>query len=151
MVNTKLSPGDPIFFLHHAWLDRLWWTWQSQDPANRLNEIGGDNIPASTLPPFLSGQNSSFTPTIDTACLLKLGAGNSTNATNSTEYARSVVQARQTAFGAPKPNPALTNYFNDGGGTVTLKHTLWSVNLLPNATIADIMDVGGPFLCTEYL
>jgi tyrosinase len=27
---------DPIFWLHHAQLDRLWWTWQQEDPKQRL-------------------------------------------------------------------------------------------------------------------
>ena len=62
MVNLKLSPGDPIFFLHHAWLDRLWWLWQSAAPDTRLTEIGGVNIPASTLPPILSGANGKGSP-----------------------------------------------------------------------------------------
>jgi tyrosinase len=29
------SPNDPIFFLHHAQVDRLWTIWQAQDLANR--------------------------------------------------------------------------------------------------------------------
>ncbi len=70
MVNTRLSAGDPLFYLHHAWIDRLWWNWQVKDPA-RLLEIGGENIPASTLPPFLSGgaggNESTFVPPIDPA------------------------------------------------------------------------------------
>jgi len=33
------SPGDPIFYFHHAMLDRLWWIWQMQDPENRLNAV----------------------------------------------------------------------------------------------------------------
>jgi hypothetical protein len=26
------SPGDPVFFLHHAWIDMLWVQWQRQHP-----------------------------------------------------------------------------------------------------------------------
>ena len=43
MVNPVSSPGDPIFFLHHAWLDRLWAKWQAEDPANRLKDMTGNN------------------------------------------------------------------------------------------------------------
>jgi tyrosinase len=27
------SPGDPVFFLHHAWIDLLWATWQASHPG----------------------------------------------------------------------------------------------------------------------
>ncbi len=51
-----------------------------------------------------------------------------------------------------RENPAFTAYFGDGGGnTTTLGHTLWSAGLFPNATAADVMDVGGPLVCAEYL
>lgn len=33
------SPGDPIFYFHHAMLDRLWWMWQMQDPDTRVNAM----------------------------------------------------------------------------------------------------------------
>ncbi|KAH6856124.1 monooxygenase [Chaetomium sp. MPI-CAGE-AT-0009] len=35
------SPNDPMFFLHHAQVDRLWWLWQQQDPQNRTFAYGG--------------------------------------------------------------------------------------------------------------
>ena len=28
MNNTSYSPSDPIFWLHHCEIDRLWWVWQ---------------------------------------------------------------------------------------------------------------------------
>ncbi len=45
------------------------------------------------------------------------------------------------------PNPALINYFNDGGNVTTLRHVLNSAGILGNATIADVMDIGGDFSC----
>lgn len=32
---------DPLFFVHHAGVDRLWATWQAAAPTTRLNAIGG--------------------------------------------------------------------------------------------------------------
>lgn len=32
---------DPIFFLHHGQIDRLWTLWQAADPA-RVTDFGGD-------------------------------------------------------------------------------------------------------------
>ncbi|KAF1994200.1 Di-copper centre-containing protein [Amniculicola lignicola CBS 123094] len=34
------SPGDPVFYLIHAQIDRLWSIWQAQDPA-RQYQVGG--------------------------------------------------------------------------------------------------------------
>ncbi|KAK0611715.1 monooxygenase [Immersiella caudata] len=35
------SPNDPIFFLHHAMVDKLWWEWQRADRDNRINAYKG--------------------------------------------------------------------------------------------------------------
>lgn len=40
MANSAASIGDPLFFLHHAYVDRLWWEWQQVDPDTRTNAIG---------------------------------------------------------------------------------------------------------------
>lgn len=32
---------DPVFFLHHTQVDRLWWLWQMQDPETRLKQYHG--------------------------------------------------------------------------------------------------------------
>ncbi|KAK3319573.1 hypothetical protein B0T19DRAFT_445378 [Cercophora scortea] len=38
-ADPATSPGDPVFYFHHGALDRLWWIWQMQDPAKRLNAV----------------------------------------------------------------------------------------------------------------
>jgi tyrosinase len=48
MSNFYSSPGDPLFFLHHANIDRIWWMWQNMLP-HRLYEISGRS---TTQPPF---------------------------------------------------------------------------------------------------
>ncbi|KAF2432267.1 Di-copper centre-containing protein [Tothia fuscella] len=36
-----MSPGDPVFWLHHAGIDRYWWMWQNYlAPKKRTMEIG---------------------------------------------------------------------------------------------------------------
>ncbi|PVI02922.1 Di-copper centre-containing protein [Periconia macrospinosa] len=46
------SPGDPLFYLHHAYVDKVWWDWQSANREARLYEISGQNQ-LYTLPPSL--------------------------------------------------------------------------------------------------
>lgn len=48
------SPGDPVFWLHHAQIDRTWWIWQNQDIKNRQNAIG-DTITLNNSPPSRDG------------------------------------------------------------------------------------------------
>lgn len=33
MVNVNISPNDPVFFLHHCNVDRLWAIWQEKNPS----------------------------------------------------------------------------------------------------------------------
>lgn len=45
------SPNDPVFYIHHAMIDRIWTVWQYMDRENRQNQIYGtstlNNSPAS--------------------------------------------------------------------------------------------------------
>lgn len=42
--DPNTAPGDPLFYFHHTSIDRLWWIWQMQDPANRLLALPYSNI-----------------------------------------------------------------------------------------------------------
>ncbi|KAF2196073.1 Di-copper centre-containing protein [Delitschia confertaspora ATCC 74209] len=42
MADAAASPGDPVFFLHHAFIDRNYRIWQNQDPA-RVTYINGQD------------------------------------------------------------------------------------------------------------
>lgn len=37
----KWSPNDPLFFLHHAMIDKIWYDWQRKDPINAKSFYGG--------------------------------------------------------------------------------------------------------------
>lgn len=39
------SSTEPIFFLHHTHLDKMYWDWQMKNASVRLTEIGGVRIP----------------------------------------------------------------------------------------------------------
>ncbi|KAK3997446.1 tyrosinase [Cladorrhinum sp. PSN332] len=58
MGDLFLSPADPIFHLHHANLDRLWWSWQKLDLTNRLVDISGPLL----LMNYTLGNSSLSTP-----------------------------------------------------------------------------------------
>ncbi|KAI0206828.1 hypothetical protein F4808DRAFT_466770 [Astrocystis sublimbata] len=40
-MSPSSSPNDPIFFLHHVQIDRLWSKWQQEKPETRTNEYAG--------------------------------------------------------------------------------------------------------------
>ncbi|KAI3391544.1 hypothetical protein diail_7164 [Diaporthe ilicicola] len=42
---VTLSPGDSLFYLHHTFLDYLWWQWQAVDFSIRLTDMTGRNVP----------------------------------------------------------------------------------------------------------
>ncbi|RAK81955.1 tyrosinase family protein [Aspergillus fijiensis CBS 313.89] len=44
MADIKSSPGDPVFFMHHAYIDKVWWAWQKADPINRMYDISGPTL-----------------------------------------------------------------------------------------------------------
>jgi len=37
------APNDPLFFLHHTQVDRLWWMWQQKDQGSRIMQYKGQN------------------------------------------------------------------------------------------------------------
>ena len=52
LADFHSSPGDPLFYLHHAMLDRIWLIWQYLDITRRQYVINGtwtlNNVPASS-------------------------------------------------------------------------------------------------------
>jgi tyrosinase len=50
-----MSPGDPAFWLHHASVDRTWWTWQNLKPETRMYEVGM-TLTMNNNPPSRKGE-----------------------------------------------------------------------------------------------
>lgn len=44
MSDIYNSPGDPLFYLHHATLDRGYWIWENKNLDERLLDVGGNIV-----------------------------------------------------------------------------------------------------------
>ncbi len=44
MGDIKFSPSDPVFWLHHAYCDKVWWDWQVLNPNEGPTLSGLDKI-----------------------------------------------------------------------------------------------------------
>lgn len=54
-LDVFASPGDPMFWLHHAQVDRVWTIWQGQNLEKRTYEVWGTGTAAnSEWPSFLT-------------------------------------------------------------------------------------------------
>lgn len=50
MADKDASPGDPVFYLHHNYIDRLWWKWQAADNETRLWAMSGNTVNETLFP-----------------------------------------------------------------------------------------------------
>lgn len=41
ITDLYISPSDPLFFLHHTNIDRVFWSWQTRDLPHRYTDISG--------------------------------------------------------------------------------------------------------------
>ncbi|KAK0616891.1 hypothetical protein B0T14DRAFT_568459 [Immersiella caudata] len=114
------SSGDPVFFLHHGFVDKMWADWQAKDPSKRYKDISGLNAqdPAVGFSEFSGGME------VESAMWGKPG--------------------KELLAVTPDPQSG------DGGKTLTLNHVMSSLGIIPNATVADVMDIKGGYLCYEY-
>jgi len=138
MLDVFSSPGDPLFYLHHAWIDKLWTDWQSQDRAPRLRDMGGTNqgfpitFPGNgTFPPFPG-------PPGNGTCFPGGFPGGAFPG---------------GFFGPPigPGDPLFRKKEGDSANVTTLGHVLTSYEAIPNVTVSDVMDVQGGYLCYEYV
>jgi tyrosinase len=42
MTDVDSSPRDPVFYLHHNYVDRLYWQWQQINATERLHLVSGN-------------------------------------------------------------------------------------------------------------
>lgn len=156
MLDGTLSPGDPVFYLHHSWLDLNWWKWQNLDLEARLTDMGGPNLPnVGGGGPGGKGGNLSHPPRMSETILrqrltypLHIGPGGSSN---STAVAATPGVPSNPSGVVGGTGPEFTDYFGDGGNTTTLNHRIYMAEIYPNVTIADLMDLNGEVICSEYL
>ncbi|KAK4167230.1 hypothetical protein QBC43DRAFT_349349 [Cladorrhinum sp. PSN259] len=122
--DSHVSPSDPLFWLHHSYVDKVWWEWQNVSPATRTYAIGGNN---------------KQDPAIG---FLELPG---TAADEAINFFQSTPNAAQLAL-IPAGDEG-----DNGGTVVTLNHTLTSFGQIPDAKVEDVMDATGGFLCFEYI
>ncbi|KFZ01651.1 hypothetical protein V501_09890 [Pseudogymnoascus sp. VKM F-4519 (FW-2642)] len=78
MGDVYASPGDPLFFLHHANMDRLWNLWQRIDFPRRSKDIAGPTV-QFTAPFDFFGPATSTNVTLDYAMDFKHLASSSSS------------------------------------------------------------------------
>ena len=49
MADMYTSPADPLFYVFHAQLDRLWAKWQAANPADRQYQVGNPIAPRGLI------------------------------------------------------------------------------------------------------
>lgn len=52
MADVANSPNDPVFFMHHGFVDHSWILWQNADIAGRLYQVNGCSDSASPCTPL---------------------------------------------------------------------------------------------------
>lgn len=131
MGDPVASPGDPVFYLHHTWLDKVFWDWQALDLPARLKDIG------------ISNEYNVFDPTkLPTPPTIP---GKPTPIVVLPE----AFPAPEDLVPAPDSPPQVV--YGDPGNVTTLDHVLDMMGIIPNATIGEVMDIAGGLLCYEYV
>ena len=76
-LTELISATDPLFFLHHAQVDRLWWLWQQKDLKNRLYEYNGRSRDDSDAEAVLTDrlEMHSLTPDVPVSDVMDTKAG----------------------------------------------------------------------------
>ncbi|CZT12091.1 hypothetical protein WAI453_007383 [Rhynchosporium graminicola] len=116
------SAGDPLFQMHHGFVDKMWWDWQKKDLTNRLTDMSGPNA---------------MDPAVG---FIEFGGG--------VEEQSKMWGKPTAAMLALTPDPAQGD---NGSKNTTLNHVLSSFGIIPDTTVKEIMDIQGGYLCYEYV
>ncbi len=54
---TVRSPEDPVFFLHHCFVDKWWSDWQLAHPTEDAYQGSGSRAPTASMPPWVTTPN----------------------------------------------------------------------------------------------
>ncbi len=119
-MTNFLSPVDPIFFLHHSNMDRLWDVWTRRQKALKLPYLPtGADLETFSEEPFLfyvDGKGQPVGPNSKAGDYLSTDAFDYDYAPG---FGENVVQQPSATVAANKP-PALTAAMKDNSGTVTV-------------------------------
>ncbi|KAJ3268683.1 hypothetical protein HDV01_002361 [Terramyces sp. JEL0728] len=99
MYDPTTSPGDPIFYMHHRNVDRLWWIWQKQNPAlaNTFFSSDPNDKPSMVMPSF-SGLEKVDYKVSDVLNVAGGGAGG----TQCVQYSNSIALTSKVSFAPGK-------------------------------------------------
>ena len=64
MSDTYASPADPVFFLHHAFVDRNFRIWQNSGGNARVTQISGTDVVGNRLTLDTTVNVWEFRPTV---------------------------------------------------------------------------------------
>ncbi|KAK9425028.1 hypothetical protein SUNI508_03168 [Seiridium unicorne] len=159
MSDPTLRPDDPGFYLHHSWLDKIWWEWQALDLPARLTDMGGPNTPgAGAFPGGGGGRgfpgfpgNGSF-PGGNGSFPFPGGPG---GGGKQSEISPIIGSASNYVRAIPwkwKRNGARIHrlYWRRPKHHNT-EPRLFMAEIFPNITMAGVMDIGGDVISSEYL
>jgi tyrosinase len=63
------SPNDPLFYLHHAMIDKIWYDWQLRDQSNK-NAYGGGSVSAQVDPSQAAAYPTGAPPFLDLSSVI---------------------------------------------------------------------------------
>lgn len=159
MLDPIASPGDPIFYLHHTYLDKVWWGWQALNLPARLSDMTGRTVqdPCIGFPggvPFPGGNGSfpfPFPPNGTFPGTFPPGPNGTIPFPPNGTFPGGGPPGGFPPGACNATAPSFPQNEGDPGNVTTLNHVLDMFGIVGNAPIKDVMDIQGGFLCYEYV